>query len=326
MKKLHSQQLRDLALAVIDVEANAVSALAERIDSDFVNACELLLNCKGRIVVTGVGKSGHIGRKIAATLASTGTPAFFMHAGEASHGDLGMLTSQDVVLAFSYSGETDELIAILPLIKRLGISLIALTGNVNSTLAHFSTIHLDVSVKQEACPLGLAPTTSTTVSLVMGDALAISLLESRGFTRDDFALSHPHGSLGKRLLLHVHDIMHVKHKMPFVFENANIRAALAEMTEKKLGMTAIINQTYHVIGVFTDGDVRRMLGHAVDLDKTLITDVMTSNCVTIKSDKLAVEALQLLESKKMSGLLVVDKENKLVGALNMHDLIKAGIV
>ncbi|NOT85232.1 MAG: KpsF/GutQ family sugar-phosphate isomerase, partial [Methylococcaceae bacterium] len=272
------------------------------------------------------GKSGHIAGKIAATLASTGTPAFFVHSGEASHGDLGMITQQDVVLALSNSGETTEILTLLPIIKRLGVPLIAMTGNRQSTLAKFATVHIDVSVEQEACPLGLAPTASTTVALVMGDALAVSLLETRGFTRDDFALSHPGGSLGKRLLLQVSDVMHAGEQIPCVAEDALISAALLEMTQKKLGMTAVVNSNQHLVGIFTDGDLRRMLVNNIDIHKNSIGEVMTRNCVVIHADILAAEAMRIMEQKKINALCVVDRDHYLVGALNMHDLIHAGLV
>lgn len=324
--KLHDQKLRELALAVIQVETQAVAALAVRIDDSFVAACKLMYGCVGRVVVTGMGKSGHIAGKIAATLASTGTPAFFVHPGEASHGDLGMITRQDVVLALSNSGETEEVLTILPIIKRIGVPLIALTGNSQSTMAKFATVHIDVSVEQEACPLGLAPTSSTTAALVMGDALAVSLLEARGFTRDDFALSHPGGSLGKRLLLMVEDIMHVGNEVPVVTETALISDALLEMTEKKLGMTAIVDAEQRMMGIFTDGDLRRMLGRNLDIHNTSITEVMTRSCAVIQADILAAEAMQIMEQKKINALMVVDQDQRPVGALNMHDLIRAGIV
>lgn len=324
--KLHDQKLRKLGLAVIQVETQAVAALAEQINDDFVIACELMFNCKGRVVVTGMGKSGHIAGKIAATLASTGTPAFFVHSGEASHGDLGMITRHDVVLALSNSGETEEVLTILPLIKRLGVPLIAMTGNPASTLAKFATVHINVAVQQEACPLGLAPTSSTTAALVMGDALAVSLLEARGFTRDDFALSHPGGSLGRRLLLMVEDIMHAGDDVPLVPESALISDALLEMTEKKLGMTAVVDANNRVAGIFTDGDLRRMLSRNLDVHKTLITEVMTPNCAVVTQNILAAEAMQIMEQKKINALIVVDAQQKAVGALNMHDLIRAGIV
>ncbi len=324
--EIHEQNLKALGLAVIKAETQAVSALADKINDQFVRACQLMLNCKGRVVVTGMGKSGHIAGKIAATLASTGTPAFFVHSGEASHGDLGMITQQDVVLALSNSGETGEVLTILPIIKRIDVPFIAMTGDPNSTLAKFATVHLDVAVEQEACPLGLAPTSSTTAALVMGDALAVSLLEVKGFTRDDFALSHPGGSLGKRLLLLVSDIMHSGAEVPSIREDSVVRMALLEMTEKKLGMTAVVNENNHVIGVFTDGDLRRMLEKNLDINATKIATVMTVACAVIAADVLAAEAMKVMQQKKINALLIVDKDNKLVGALNMHDLIRAGIV
>ena len=324
--KLNDQKLRELGLAVIQVEAQAINALALQINDNFVAACKLLFNCTGRVVVIGMGKSGHIAGKIAATLASTGTPAFFVHPGEASHGDLGMITKQDVVLALSNSGETEEILKILPIIKRLGVPLIAMTGNPASTLGIVATTHINVTVAQEACPLGLAPTSSTTAALVMGDALAVSLLEARGFTRDDFALSHPGGSLGKRLLLRVNDIMHVGSDIPSVPESAFISQALLEMTEKKLGMTAIVNDRNQVIGIFTDGDLRRTLAKSLDIQNTAISEVMTPQCAVISEDILAAEAMQIMEQKKINALVVVDKQQIAIGALNMHDLIRAGIV
>ena len=324
--KLDDQKLRELGLAVIQVEAQAISALAEQINDNFVAACKLLFDCVGRVVVIGMGKSGHIAGKIAATLASTGTPAFFVHPGEASHGDLGMITRQDVVLALSNTGETEEILKILPLIKRLGVPLIAMTGNPASTLGVMSTIHINVAVEQEACPLGLAPTSSTTAALVMGDALAVSLLEARGFTRDDFAWSHPGGSLGKRLLLRVSDIMHIGADIPSVPASALISHALLEMTEKQLGMTAIVDADNRVIGIFTDGDLRRTLAKNLDIKNTTISEVMTPHCAVISADILAAEAMQVMEKKKINALIVVDDHKIPVGALNMHDLIRAGIV
>ena len=323
---MNPTRIRELGLAVITIEAQAIAALSAQINDQFVIACQLLMNCKGRVVVMGMGKSGHIGGKIAATLASTGTPAFFVHPGEASHGDLGMITRQDVVLALSNSGETDEVLTILPIIKRLGVPLIAMTGNRQSTLAKFSTVHLNVAVAQEACPLGLAPTSSTTAALVMGDALAVSLLEAKGFTRDDFALSHPGGSLGKRLLLLVSDVMHTGKAIPSVPENTLITNALLEMSEKKLGMTAVVNAENQVKGVFTDGDLRRFLAKNLDFQRTVIVNVMTSPCTMISAHCLAAEAMQIMESKGINALLVVDEQQHLIGALNMHDLIHAGIV
>ena len=322
----HEGNLKALGLAVIKTEAKAVLALEKRIDDAFVQACQLMLNCKGRVVVTGMGKSGHIAGKIAATLASTGTPAFYVHPGEASHGDLGMITPQDVVLALSNSGETMEVLTILPIIKRIDVPFIAMTGNATSSLATFATVHINVSVEQEACPLGLAPTSSTTAALVMGDALAVSMLEAKGFTRDDFALSHPGGNLGKRLLLHVNDIMHAGQEVPSTLASAWVSDALLEMTEKKLGMTAVIDSDRQVKGVFTDGDLRRMLGANLNIHNTKIADVMTPACATIKANILAAEAMQIMEQKKINALLIVDEYNKLSGALNMHDLIRAGIV
>jgi arabinose-5-phosphate isomerase len=323
---LDDQKLRELGLAVIQVEAQAVSALTEQINDRFIAACKLLFNCTGRVVVIGMGKSGHIAGKIAATLASTGTPAFFVHPGEASHGDLGMITKQDVVLALSNSGETEEILKILPIIKRLGVPLIAMTGNPTSTLSLVASTLIYVAVTQEACPLGLAPTSSTTAALVMGDALAVSLLEARGFTRDDFALSHPGGSLGRRLLLRVNDIMHLGDNIPSVAESALISHALLEMTEKKLGMTAIVNDKQEVVGIFTDGDLRRALAKNLDLQKTRISEVMTPHCAVISEDILAAEAMQIMEQKKINALIVVNKKQQAIGALNMHDLIRAGIV
>ena len=324
--KLNDQKLLELGLAVIQVEAEAIQALSAHINSNFVNACKLIFSCKGRVIVTGMGKSGHIAGKIAATLASTGTPAFFVHPGEASHGDLGMITPQDVVLALSNSGETEEILTILPLLKRIGVPLIAMTGNPASTLGKMATTHINVSVSQEACPLGLAPTSSTTAALVMGDALAVSLLEARGFTRDDFALSHPGGSLGRRLLLRVSDIMHTGTDIPSVPKQVFISHALLEMSEKKLGMTAVIDSQNKVIGVFTDGDLRRTLAKNINLNETAISEVMTQACTVISADILAAEAMQIMESKQINALLVVDNDRKAIGALNMHDLLRAGIV
>lgn len=323
---INAQQIKALGLAVIQVEMQAINALAERVNADFVNACLLMFECKGRVVVTGMGKSGHIGGKIAATLASTGTPAFFVHSGEASHGDLGMITQQDVVLALSNSGETSEILTLLPIIKRLGVPLIAMTGNPQSSLAKFASVHIDVSVAQEACPLGLAPTSSTTAALVMGDALAVSLLETRGFTRNDFAMSHPGGSLGKRLLLQVRDIMHIGDEIPSVTLDASISDALVEMTRKKLGMTAIIDAEQRIAGIFTDGDLRRTLASGADIHSDPIAKVMTRNCTVINEIILAAEAMRIMEQKKINALLVVDEQQRIVGALNMHDLIHAGLV
>ena len=321
------ETLKKLGLAVLETEASAIEALKSRIDNDFVRACHYMLKCEGRVVVLGMGKSGHIGSKIAATLASTGTPAFFVHPGEASHGDLGMITAKDVVVALSNSGETDEILTILPLIKRLHVPLIALTGNPNSRLAKEADAHLDVSVDKEACPLGLAPTSSTTATLVMGDALAIALLESRGFTEADFALSHPGGRLGKRLLLHVADIMHRDQDIPKVAVDASLSEALAEISAKSLGMTVVVNSDNTVAGVFTDGDLRRLLDHGeVNINTLRIKDVMIANCTTIAANILAAEALQIMESKRINAFPVVDGNNQLIGALSMHDLLRAGVV
>jgi arabinose-5-phosphate isomerase len=312
---------------VVDIEARAIGGLSGRLDGAFLRACELMMACAGRVVVTGMGKSGHVGNKIAATLASTGTPSFFVHPGEASHGDLGMITPKDVVLALSNSGETDELLTILPLIKRQGVPLIGLSGNPSSTLARLSDVHLDVSVPAEACPLGLAPTASTTAALVMGDALAIALLEARGFTAEDFARSHPAGSLGRRLLLHIADVMHTGEQIPRVGPQAMLSDALVEMTRKGLGMTAVVDPAMTLLGVFTDGDLRRMLDDAqIDLRTTRVADVMTPRAKTIASDKLAVEAARMMEDHKINALLVVDGEQRVVGALNIHDLLRAGVV
>jgi len=320
-------KLEQMARAVIDIEAKAVADLADRIGPDFVRACRFMYDCEGRIVVLGMGKSGHIGEKIAATLASTGSPAFFVHPGEASHGDMGMITSNDVVLALSNSGETTEILTILPLIKRLGVPLIALTGKVDSALAEAANAHIDVSVEKEACPLGLAPTSSTTAALVMGDALAVSLLEQRGFTADDFALSHPGGSLGRRLLLHVEDIMHGDDKIPCVNDTASLSEALLEMTQKGLGMTGIVDIDGKLAGIFTDGDLRRVLDHGeVNVHQVSIAEVMTCHCKTVQPRQLAVETLSLMEKHKINSLIVVDKQQRPVGALNMHDLLRAGVV
>ena len=321
-----AQKITQLGQAVIDTEAKAVSALHSRIDSNFVKASQYMMECKGRIVVIGMGKSGHIGGKIAATLASTGSPAFFVHPGEASHGDLGMITDKDVVLAISNSGETEEILTILPLIKRLGIPLVTFTGNVSSTLARAADANIDVSVEQEACPLNLAPTSSTTATLVMGDALAISLLERRQFTAEDFARSHPGGRLGRRLLLLIKDIMHTGTAIPSVHESVRLSEALVEMTRKGLGMTAVVDDNQRLTGIFTDGDLRRALDHKVDVHEEVISKVMTRNCKTILPDMLAAEALQLMDAHKINALLVVDENKNVVGALNMHDLLKAGVV
>lgn len=315
-----------LGQAVVRTEAEAVFALLEKLDGSFEKACELILNCPARVVVLGMGKSGHIGGKIAATLASTGTPAFFVHPGEASHGDLGMITRQDVVLALSNSGETAEITTILPLIKRLGVPLIGMTGNPNSTLAKESDVFLDVSVDKEACPLGLAPTSSTTATLVMGDALAVALLDARGFTEEDFAFSHPGGSLGRRLLLHVADVMHTGQQIPMVSADALLSDALVEMSGKGLGMTAIVDDKKRVLGIYTDGDLRRTLNNNVDIHNTRISDVMTTHCKTIGKQVLAAEALNVMDTYKINALLVTDDDMQVEGVINMHDLLKAGVI
>jgi arabinose-5-phosphate isomerase len=320
------EKLIALGSAVLQTEADAVSRLAKRLGGEFVRACQYMLACRGRVVVVGMGKSGHIGSKIAATLASTGTPAFFVHPGEASHGDLGMITPVDVVIALSNSGETGEITAILPLIKRMGVPLISLTGNPHSTLATEADVNIDAGVEKEACPLGLAPTASTTAALAMGDALAVALLEARGFTAEDFARSHPGGSLGRRLLLHVADIMHKTDQVPRVHGNDSLRDALMEITAKGLGMTAVVDDADKVIGIYTDGDLRRTLDHGIDVHTARVAEVMTAGGVTIAPDRLAAEAVQLMDQKKINALLVTDAEHRLVGALNMHDLLRAGVV
>lgn len=317
---------QQLGREVVTTELAEITALQSRIDESFAHACELLLNCKGRIVVTGMGKSGHIGGKIAATLASTGSPAFFVHPGEASHGDLGMITKNDVVIALSNSGNTAEITTIIPILKRFAVPLISMTGDKNSTLATKANINLDVSVSKEACPHDLAPTSSTTVALVMGDALAVALLQARGFTAEDFALSHPGGSLGKRLLLHVSDIMHTDDRIPKVRETATVSEALLEMSKKGLGMTAIVDAQDHVLGLYTDGDLRRSLDKNIDVHSALISDVMTKNCRTTNTDELAASIVKLMDDHGINGLMVTDENNKLIGAFNMHDILRAGIV
>ena len=322
-----SNALADSGRRVFEIEAQALTAVASRLDGDFSAACRLMLDTRGRVVCTGMGKSGHIARKIAATLASTGTPAFYVHPGEAAHGDLGMITDADVVLALSYSGESDEILLLLPVLRRQGNKLIAMTGRVNSSLAREADVHLDVSVPAEACPLDLAPTSSTTASLTMGDALAVALLEARGFTADDFARSHPAGALGRRLLLHIADVMHAGADVPRVGADATLSEALVEMSRKRLGMTAIVDGDGRLLGLFTDGDLRRALDdHEVDVRNTRIAAVMTRSPKTIGSDALAVEAAQLMEAHKIGGLLVVDAGNRVVGALNIHDLLRARVV
>jgi arabinose-5-phosphate isomerase len=323
---LTKDELLALAANVLDIEARAVSALKARLGDDFVAACDLCISTPGRIVVTGMGKSGHVSNKIAATLASTGTPAFFMHPAEASHGDLGMITSQDLLLAISYSGETAEVVTILPTVKRMGAKLVSMTGNPASTMALAADVHLDISVEEEACPLKLAPTASTTATLAMGDALAVVLLEKRGFTAEDFARSHPSGTLGKRLLLRVSDVMRTGDRIPAVGADVTLRDALLEMTDKGLGMTAIVNDKNSILGIYTDGDLRRTLDTGSDIRTTTIRDVMHTNCKTTSADVLAAEALHMLEENKITSLLVADDDGKLIGALNIHDLFREGLM
>ncbi len=325
-ENLSNEELLDLARETLEIESRAVQRMSSRLSDDFALACRLCLATPGRVVVTGMGKSGHIASKIAATLASTGTPAFFMHPGEASHGDLGMITAQDLLLAISYSGETDEIVTILPLVKRMGAKLVTMTGNSDSTLAKAADVHLDVGVTEEACPLNLAPTASTTATLAMGDALAVALLKSRGFTAEDFARSHPSGSLGKRLLLRVSDVMRSDGEVPAVLSDVNLRDGLMEMTQKGLGMTAIVDSDHKILGIFTDGDLRRALDAGADVHKTKMSDVMHIDCRTTTADILAAEAVHILEENKITSLLVADAEQRLIGALNIHDLFRAGIM
>ena len=311
---------------VFDIEREGLAAVASRIDGDFSRACALLLGCRGRVVCTGMGKSGHVARKIAATLASTGTPAFYVHPGEAGHGDLGMVTDADIVLALSYSGESDEVLQLLPVLKRQGNALVPRTGRGGPPLARAAAAPLDVSVRAEACPLHRAPTSSTTASLAMGDALAVALLEARGFTADDFARSHPAGALGRRLLLHIADVMHTGEAVPCVPASATVSEALAEISRKMLGMTAVVDGGGRLLGLYTDGDLRRSLDAGIDVRSTPIADVMTRNPRTIGPDALAAEAAQLMETHKIGGLIVVDGAGRVAGALNIHDLLRARVV
>ena len=312
---------------VFEIEAHGLNAVAARLDGAFSDACRRILAARGRVVCTGMGKSGHVAHKIAATLASTGTPAFHMHPGEAGHGDLGMVTDADIVLAVSYSGESDEILMLLPVLKRQGNVLLAMTGRPASTLAQAADVHLDISVPEEACPLHLAPTSSTTASMAMGDALAVALLEARGFTADDFARSHPAGALGRRLLLHIADVMHTGDDVPRVRAEASLGEALLEMSRKRLGVTAVVDEGNRLLGLFTDGDLRRTLGdRRVDVHATTIGEVMTREPVTIGRDALAVEAAQLMETRKINALLVLDEARRVVGALNVHDLLRARVV
>ena len=320
------KDLAAMGRAVLELEAATLADLIKHVDSAFVAAARYMLTCQGRVVVLGMGKSGHVGGKIAATLASTGTPAFFVHPGEASHGDIGMITAKDVVLALSNSGETEELIVLLPLIKRLGVPLVALTGNPVSTLASSSTVHIYVEVKQEACPLGLAPTSSTTAAAAMGDALAIALLQARGFTERDFAKAHPGGTLGRRVLLKIDDVIHTGADMPAVVPQTPLRAAIVEMTRTRLGTTAVVDEAGRVLGIFTDGDLRRVFERGDDLSAATIGDVMTPDCKTVRRDLLADEALHIMQENRINALLVVDDDNVLVGILNMHDLLRARVL
>jgi arabinose-5-phosphate isomerase len=329
IKSISKNQFITQGKKVVEIELQAIHSLIERIADEFSLACEILLRCvqsKGRIVVIGMGKSGHIGRKIAATLSSTGSPSFFVHPGEASHGDMGMITENDTVLAISNSGETEEILTILPLIKRLGVPLITLTGNKRSTLAKCAQANVDVSVEKEACALGLAPTSSTTATLVMGDALAITLLDARGFSSEDFALSHPGGKLGRRLLLKIDDIMHTGKNIPVVSHDATVKEALIEMTRCSLGMTAVVDDNRVQIGLFTDGDLRRAFDRSINIHTSSIKEVMTIGGKVIEKGMLAAEALRIMETHKINGLFVVDKQKKILGALNMHDLLRAGVL
>nr|WP_256835544.1 KpsF/GutQ family sugar-phosphate isomerase [Pseudomonas oleovorans] len=321
-----THDLIDSAQRTIRLEIEAVQELLPRINADFIKACELILSCKGRVVVVGMGKSGHIGNKIAATLASTGTTSFFVHPAEASHGDMGMITKDDIVLALSNSGSTAEIVTLLPLIKRLGIRLISMTGNPESPLAKAAEVNLDARVSQEACPLNLAPTSSTTASLVLGDALAIALLEARGFTAEDFAFSHPGGALGRRLLLKVENVMHSGESLPQVTRGTSLRDALLEMTQKGLGMTTVLEADGHLAGIFTDGDLRRALDKGIDVRDARIDDVMTPHGKTIRAEMLAAEALKIMEDNKISALVVVDGDDRPIGAFNLGDLLRAGVM
>ncbi|HSY08321.1 MAG TPA: KpsF/GutQ family sugar-phosphate isomerase [Steroidobacteraceae bacterium] len=319
-------QLLASARRSLQIEARAVEALLPRLDARFAEACQLCLACQGRVVVTGMGKSGHIARKVAATLASTGTPAFFLHPAEAGHGDLGMITRSDLLLALSNSGETPEIVLLLPQLKRLGVPLITLTGHPASTLGRTAAVVLDVSVPEEACPLNLAPTASTTATLAMGDALAVALLEARGFTKQDFALAHPGGSLGRRLLLHVEQVMRTGEAVPRVRPDTSLRDGLLEMSRKGLGMTVVVDETDRMVGIFTDGDLRRTLDGQIDVHATRMSAVMTQSGKSIPARALAAEAVHLMELHRITALPVIDAQGKLIGALNVHDLLRAGVV
>ncbi|MFU8830839.1 MAG: KpsF/GutQ family sugar-phosphate isomerase [Wenzhouxiangella sp.] len=324
--KIDPQRLLRAAAEVLETEARAITDLATRVDGSFVDACRLILGCQGHMIVLGMGKSGHIGHKIAATLASTGTPAFFVHPAEASHGDLGMIRREDLMLALSNSGETEELLRLLPVIKRLGVGLIAMTGNPDSTLARHADVHLDTSVDQEACPLGLAPTASTSAQLALGDALAVALLEARGFTADDFARSHPGGKLGRRLLVTVADVMHGGPELPRVDISANLAEAIVEMTRSRLGMCAVLENGHRLVGVVTDGDLRRHVEELADIRQVPVSQIMTPNPRTIASSELAAKAVEVMQSHRIQGLLVVGTDHELIGALNFQDLLQAGVV
>lgn len=323
---IDAPRLIALGKAVLEIEAQSIQGLIAKVDEAFVAAARYMLACRGRIVVLGMGKSGHIANKIAATFASTGTPAFFVHPGEASHGDMGMIISSDVVLALSNSGETDELVVLIPLLKRLGVPLVAMTGNARSTLAESATVHIHIAVAQEACPLGLSPTSSTTAALAMGDALAIALLQARGFTEEDFARSHPGGALGRRLLLKVRDLMHTGDGIPMVSPDTRLVEALIEMTRKGLGLTAVVDANQRVLGIFTDGDLRRAIDRGLDARTIRMQEVMTVDCKKIDPDLLAAEALGIMQEMKINALLVVDEDRVLRGAINMHDLLKARVL
>lgn len=314
------------ALQVLEIERQAIEQLTQYIDDDFTKACELIMACKGKVIVSGMGKSGHIGHKISATLASTGTPAFFMHPAEANHGDLGMLTEQDILLTISNSGETAELLALVPVVKRLGVTIIAMTANVHSTLGKYADIKLCVKVAKEACSLGLAPTSSTTATLVMGDALAVALLDARGFTSEDFAMSHPGGSLGKRLLLKLDDIMVKESALPLVSPEQTLSAVLLEISKKALGMAGVVDNAGKLLGIFTDGDLRRVLDDKIDVHQVKIKDIMTKNSITASSDMLAAQVLKLMQQHKINSLFVTDSGDKPVGAINMQLLLQAGII
>ncbi|MEO8145228.1 MAG: KpsF/GutQ family sugar-phosphate isomerase [Betaproteobacteria bacterium] len=316
----------DLARRVLTIEADAVRALIARLDERFLAAVELVLACEGRVIVSGIGKSGHVARKIASTLSSTGTPAYFVHAAEASHGDLGMIQRDDIFVGISYSGESDELLQIVPLVKRQGAKLIVIGGNAASSLAREATVFLDAAVDQEACPLNLAPTASTTAALALGDALAVALLDARGFSAEDFARSHPSGSLGRRLLTHVADVMRSGADMPKVSDSATLKEAILEMSRGRIGMTAVLDSAGRVRGIFTDGDLRRTLERITDFATARVADVMSPNPLSIRPEALAVEAVEIMESRKVNQLLVVDARGELVGALNIHDLLRAKIL